>query len=54
MNTALTDPAWQVRLEAVEYFTTLGGPDFTERIILRRNDRHVAVRLAAERALTSH
>ena len=52
MTTALTDPAWQVRLEAVEYFVALGGPTLVGRIRPRLDDRHIAVRLAAQRALT--
>jgi beta-lactamase regulating signal transducer with metallopeptidase domain len=53
MDTALTDPAWQVRVEAVEYFATLGGATLSERLRPRLFDRHVAVRHAAEVALTS-
>ena len=51
MTEALTDPAWQVRLEAVEYFAARGGSavDATLRPFL--NDRHIAVRLAAARAI---
>jgi beta-lactamase regulating signal transducer with metallopeptidase domain len=49
MTTALDDPAWQVRLEAVEYFLSLGGADMTEHVRAHRNDRHIAVRLAARR-----
>jgi beta-lactamase regulating signal transducer with metallopeptidase domain len=52
MLAALTDPAWQVRTEAVEYFAALGGPDVSDRLRPRLDDRHVAVRQAAERALT--
>jgi beta-lactamase regulating signal transducer with metallopeptidase domain len=52
MKTALTDPAWQVRLEAVEYFAARGGPLLDARLRPRLGDRHVAVRLAAEHALT--
>jgi len=51
MNAALTDPAWQVRFEAVEYFAALGGPALAARLRLLTTDRHVAVRLAAQRAL---
>jgi beta-lactamase regulating signal transducer with metallopeptidase domain len=50
MAAALADAAWQVRLEAVEYFDALGMPD---RIRPLLTDRHIAVRLAAERALNS-
>lgn len=52
MARALTDPAWQVRTEAVAYFAALGGPDLSDRLRPRLEDRHVAVRQAAERALT--
>jgi beta-lactamase regulating signal transducer with metallopeptidase domain len=52
MARALTDPAWQVRTEAVEYFAALGGSDLSDRLRPRLEDRHLAVRLAAERALT--
>ena len=52
MNTALTDAAWQVRVEAVEYFAALGGPMLDSRLRPRLGDRHIAVRLAAEHALT--
>jgi len=51
MNAALTDPAWQVRFEAVEYFAALGGPALAARLRPLTTDRHVAVRLAAQRAL---
>lgn len=54
MHGALSDPAWQVRFEAVEYFAVLGGPFRDARLRPRLDDRHVAVRLAAEKALTSH
>jgi HEAT repeat protein len=53
MRSALNDPAWQVRVEAVEYFGGLGGSSMVARVRPRLDDRHVAVRLAAERALTS-
>lgn len=53
MTAALTDPAWQVRVEAVEYLAALGGPALSQRLRPRLGDRHVAVRLAAEAALTS-
>lgn len=53
MAAALEDPAWQVRLEAVGYFIGLGGPEAAERVHSRRNDRHVAVRRAAQAALSS-
>jgi HEAT repeat protein len=51
MSRALSDPAWQVRLEAVEYFEQLEPPDLVQRLEPRLRDRHVAVRLAAEQAL---
>jgi beta-lactamase regulating signal transducer with metallopeptidase domain len=53
MNSALTDPAWQVRREAVQYFAALGGPAVDHRISPRLDDRHVAVRVAAQDALSS-
>ena len=52
MARALIDPAWQVRTEAVEYFAALGGSDLSDRLRPRLEDRHIAVRQAAERALT--
>jgi HEAT repeat protein len=52
MRAALTDPAWQVRMEAVEYFAALDGPGMRERLAPRLEDRHVAVRQAAERAFS--
>lgn len=54
MNAALDDPAWQVRTQAVEYFGEIGGPKLQSRLTSRLKDRHAAVRLAAQRALTSH
>jgi beta-lactamase regulating signal transducer with metallopeptidase domain len=54
MEIALTDPAWQVRIEAVEYFAGLGGSGLADRLGPRLADRHIAVRLAAERALYPH
>lgn len=53
MNAVLTDPAWQVRVQAVEYFARLGGADLPARLLPRLTDRHVAVRHAAEQALTT-
>jgi beta-lactamase regulating signal transducer with metallopeptidase domain len=53
MNAALTDPAWQVRVEAVEYFARLGGAGLAGRLRPRLTDRHMAVRHAAEQALTT-
>jgi hypothetical protein len=48
MRGALDDPAWQVRAEAVRYFGAIGrGADIKEMT----NDRHIAVRAAAEEAL---
>ena len=51
MRDALTDAAWQVRSEAVEYVAVVGGRDARDLVRARLGDRHVAVRLAAERAL---
>jgi beta-lactamase regulating signal transducer with metallopeptidase domain len=51
MSAALHDPAWQVRLEAVKYFSVLGGPTLAGRLRARLDDRHIAVRFAAEQAL---
>jgi hypothetical protein len=51
MAAALTDRAWQVRMEAVGYVAAAGGPGAAERITPRLRDRHPAVRLAAESAL---
>jgi hypothetical protein len=53
MNPALTDPAWQVRVQAVEYFAQLDGADLSQLLRPRLTDRHMAVRHAAERALTT-
>ena len=53
MNAALTDPAWQVRVEAVEYFARLGGAGLAGRLRPRLTDRHMAVRYAAQQALTT-
>ncbi|HEV8150822.1 MAG TPA: M56 family metallopeptidase [Gemmatimonadales bacterium] len=53
MTAALTDPAWQVRIEAVDYAAQLGGSARAERLRPRLSDRHIAVRLAAQTALTS-
>jgi HEAT repeat protein len=52
MHRALTDPAWQVRVEAVKYFGARGGPMMSERLEPRLGDRHIVVRLAAANALT--
>jgi hypothetical protein len=51
MAAALTDRAWQGRMEAVGYVAAAGGPGAAERITPRLRDRHPAVRLAAESAL---
>lgn len=51
MDRALTDPAWQVRVEAVQYFGARGGARLSDRLEPRLRDRHIAVRLAAEAAL---
>jgi beta-lactamase regulating signal transducer with metallopeptidase domain len=53
LGKALDDPAWQVRVEAVAYFGALREQDFMERIEPLRNDPHIAVRLAADEALSS-
>ena len=52
MAAVLTDPAWQVRIEAVEYVAALGGPAQSQLLEPRLEDRHPAVRDAAERALS--
>ena len=54
MVLALTDPAWQVRREAVEYVAAI-GESARHRVELRArlNDRHIAVRDAASRALNA-
>jgi HEAT repeat protein len=52
MTAALTDPAWQVRLEAVNYFVSLDDPALAERVRPLRNDRHIAVRRAAQAGVT--
>jgi beta-lactamase regulating signal transducer with metallopeptidase domain len=53
MRTALRDPAWQVRVEAVDYLARLGGRSVRPLLEPLRGDRHLAVRLAAQRALTT-
>jgi beta-lactamase regulating signal transducer with metallopeptidase domain len=53
MANALNDPAWQVRVEAVEYFAALDDSSQRERLRPLVHDRHVAVRLAASRSLTT-
>lgn len=52
MRRALDDPAWQVRVEAVQYLARLGDADVERRLAPLLRDRHVAVRLAARRALS--
>jgi BlaR1 peptidase M56/HEAT repeats len=49
MHRALDDDAWQVRTPAVQYFAAIGA----ERELFERmkNDRHLAVRTAARKAL---
>jgi hypothetical protein len=49
MLAAIDDPAWQVRMEVVRYLAVTGG----ERAAIRamKEDRHIAVRSAAESAL---
>jgi HEAT repeat protein len=55
MQAALIDPAWQVRVQAVEYFAmTAHGDALSGMIRPLLNDRHIAVRLAARAALTTH
>jgi beta-lactamase regulating signal transducer with metallopeptidase domain len=51
MTRAADDEAWQVRVSAVAYLARLGGD--ANRALVRAHlaDRHVAVRLAAEKAL---
>jgi beta-lactamase regulating signal transducer with metallopeptidase domain len=51
MRPMLADPAWQVRVEAVDYFAAVApsSPGLLRPLL---DDRHIAVRLAAERALT--
>ena len=46
----LDDPAWQVRTEVVHYLAATGGDRATFEAM--REDRHMAVRAAAERALS--
>jgi beta-lactamase regulating signal transducer with metallopeptidase domain len=50
MTRALHDPAWQVRVEAVQYLTNLGGDGRRETIRPHLEDRHIAVRRAAQAA----
>ena len=52
MVRALGDEAWQVRSAAVSYLGALNEPALTPLIRARLSDRHVAVRMAAQRALT--
>ena len=54
MRAALVDPAWQVRVEAVEYVAAIGGDDARELIRARLDDRHIAVRRAAQSAIGVH
>lgn len=46
---ALNDPAWQVREQAVRYFAGIDSDDARELVLRARTDKHVAVRMAAER-----
>jgi len=48
MRRALADPAWQVRICAVHYFGALGDRRLIQAM---RDDRHIAVRTAAEEVL---
>ena len=50
---ALDDPAWQVRVQAVRYLGALGDPRSKAQIEPLRRDPHIAVRLAADEALSS-
>jgi hypothetical protein len=52
MDAALTDPAWQVRVSAVEYHARLTPFTPSDRLRDRLTDRHLAVRSAAERILS--
>ena len=52
MIAALSDYAWQVRVEAVEYLAGMGEVASRPEVIRPRlNDDHIAVRHAAQRAL---
>jgi beta-lactamase regulating signal transducer with metallopeptidase domain len=51
MLRALGDPAWQVRAPAVSYLGALREPALTPVIRARLSDRHIAVQMAAQRAL---
>ncbi|HEU4928493.1 MAG TPA: M56 family metallopeptidase [Candidatus Krumholzibacteria bacterium] len=52
MEKALDDPAWQVRAEAVAFLGELGAEELASRILDLTHDPHIAVRLAADEALT--
>jgi HEAT repeat protein len=51
MVRAAGDEAWQVRMSAVAYLGRLGGDANLALVRAHLADRHVAVRLAAEKAL---
>jgi HEAT repeat protein len=53
MRLAVDDPAWQVREQAVRFLGAAGGESDRRLIRKHRDDRHVAVRLAVERALAT-
>jgi len=53
MREALTDRAWQVRIEALEYVAAVGGRNARDLVRAHLDDRHVAVRNAAERAIST-
>jgi beta-lactamase regulating signal transducer with metallopeptidase domain len=53
MTGGLKDPSWQVRIEAVAFLGALRDPSFRGRIEPLRNDPHLAVRLAADEALST-
>jgi HEAT repeat protein len=51
MVAALKDPAWQVRMEAVEYLGSMPQNPYDDVSRQSLADRHVAVRRAAADAL---
>jgi beta-lactamase regulating signal transducer with metallopeptidase domain len=53
MTEALEDTAWQVRVEAVAYLGALGESGHRRRIEPLRDDTHIAVRFAADEALSA-
>ncbi|HVG43927.1 MAG TPA: M56 family metallopeptidase [Longimicrobium sp.] len=52
MTRAADDEAWQVRVSAVAYLGRLGGAANLALVRAHLADRHIAVRLAAEKALS--